>query len=55
MRKSFGDAPLSINLPSNLARAGERDDSLARRPDAGEIEELRSQLQQLQNKLERFS
>jgi polyhydroxyalkanoate synthesis repressor PhaR len=55
MRKSFGDAPLSINLASNMARAGECDDGLTRRPDASEIEELRSQLQQLQSKLERFS
>lgn len=52
MRKSFGDAPLSINLPNNVGRSGE---AFTRRPDIGEIEELRSQLQQLQSKLEQFS
>lgn len=52
MRKSFGDAPLSINLPNTAPRANE---SFARRPEAGEIEELRWQLQQLQSKLEQFS
>lgn len=52
MRKTFGDAPLSINLPSSVSRTS---DNYARRPDAAEIEELRSQLQQLQSKLEQFS
>lgn len=52
MRKNFGDAPLSINLPNPPVRSTE---GFMRRPDADEIEELRSQLQQLQNKLEQFS
>lgn len=52
MRKSFGDAPLSINLPVSGQRPGE---SYGRRPNSSEIEELKSQLQQLQSRLEQFS
>ena len=52
MRKSFGDAPLSINLPVGSQRPGE---NFGRRPNSSEIEELKSQLQQLQSRLEQFS